>query len=170
MGRKTESSVASTSNDETSSFLPEHQHTGTRNHKNRALAVFGEYMRYFSGVNSLYRNIVHLQAEVVSKHGRRGWKSLSQEDQDIALNRHIIDNSKIVISFKTNSENEENITTEGHSENEQISRSGSLQSISVRGFICSTVYLGPTMLTIFCNDEEYKSKRNDILNIFLDFL
>lgn len=92
MGKKVKKPAASTMIEEaphTSSIENQQQHDSKR-HKMRSMAVLGEYMRYFGGVNGLYRNIVHMQAEVVSRHGRNGWRKLSPDDQDKAFDKHIV--------------------------------------------------------------------------------
>lgn len=132
MGRKTDKPVASTSNDEGAMFLSDRQQGSARSRKARAMAVLGEYMRYFGAVNGLYRNMVHMQAEVVSKHGRSGWKSLSQEDQDLAFNKHIMKNSATAFTSAPSDGSEENSVEVGVAKQELRNRRDSLQSITVR--------------------------------------
>jgi len=90
MGTNTEKPAPATSADETSALRPECKHKVTKADKNRALAVLGQYIHYFRSVNGLYRNIVHMQAEVVSRHGKHRWQRLSQEHQDQAFNSYFI--------------------------------------------------------------------------------
>ena len=135
MGKKAQKPAAST--------IEETPHTGsienqqqydTKRRKMRSMAVLGEYMRYFGGVNGLYRNIVHMQAEVVSKHGRNGWRRLSPDDQDKAFDKHFV--NKFVATDEWNGEASE---SEDSKENKEISgskeksksRRDSLQSVTV---------------------------------------
>ena len=97
--------------------------------------MLGEYMRYFSSVNGLYHNIVHMQAEVVSKHGQHGWNSLSQEYQDQAFDSHIIKDKYLHSSFQGGQEHEESLRRHGAESSKQQNRRDSLQSILVRTFI-----------------------------------
>ena len=110
------------------------QQYDAKRRKMRSMAVLGEYMRYFGGVNGLYRNIVHMQAEVVSRHGRNGWRKLSPDDQDKAFNKHFV--SKFVATDEWNCEtsdsenSRENKETSG-SQEQPKSRRDSLQSVTV---------------------------------------
>lgn len=149
MGRKTQQPAGCTSSDEAPNFLPESQQNVTKNRKARAMAVLGEYMRYFGGVNGLYRNIVRMQAEVVSKHGRNGWKSLSQEDQDQAFNTHIIKNSVTDCTSETSHDSNENSKETGLSEQESRNhRRDSLQSIITVRILFDFSYLDEHCYTI----------------------
>ena len=130
MGRNTEKPAPTTSTDETSAFIPDCKHKVTRADKNRALAVLGQYMHYFGGVNGLYRNIVHMQAEVVSRHGKHRWERLSQEHQDQAFNSYFIENTNFNAEQPTQ---EKECTTSMELENDTLpNRRDSLQSMLVR--------------------------------------
>ena len=131
MGKKTFIRVASSSVEGSSTLSSDDHQDTTRSSKTRALKVLGEYMRYFSSVNGLYRNIVHMQAEVVSKYGQRRWKNLSQEHQDEAFNRHIINTENSQSKTKSGLEEVDNAEWE-ETNRAPRNRRDSLQSVSVR--------------------------------------
>ena len=132
MRKKAEKTSASTS-DETALCEAALQQTDTKRRKTRAMAVLGEYMRYFGGVNSLYRNIVQRQGEVLTKHGRNGWRTLSHTDQDRAFDNHIVskfvahENWSTELADRTNP----NESRSGGSKTRKKAHRDSLQSYTV---------------------------------------
>ena len=135
MGKKAQKPAVSTIEETPhTSNIENHQQHDLKRRKMRSMAVLGEYMRYFGGVNGLYRNIVHMQAEVVSRHGRNGWRKLSPDDQDKAFDKYFV--SKFVATEGWNGETSENEDSKkpkepSGSKDKSKSRRDSLQSVTV---------------------------------------